>query len=156
MLSQSKAVVRERRLIKETYEPALMMAFMSKSALLMLATHITMQTTPAHAAALTCMHASQLELNGLGNTGKLTVTHPHQLCQVSQQALRLNHSHRAGCKAAMQNDYTLRRSAAMPKPIDSSNSAPGVWSSAVGGSTLKAFVSFGRLGSPETYKKVLP
>ncbi len=44
----------QRNSDKVTYEPALMIDFMSKSTLLMLATHMTMQITPAHEHALTC------------------------------------------------------------------------------------------------------
>ena len=49
---------------------------------------------------------------------------------------------------------TFSKRAAIPKPTARSNSAPGVWSSAVGGSILNAIVSFGRLGSPDTYTKM--
>jgi len=55
MLLQDQTKQYIRRVLV-TYEPALMMDFTSNSALLMLATHMTMQTTPAQAQALTCTH----------------------------------------------------------------------------------------------------
>lgn len=125
--------------------------FRSRSTLLILATHMTIAITPAQERNFTCMHAaSDTHVPAVTTRIHGCLTHRSETNVFSILTYMQTMSSSPNMHVVHLLYLTFSKSADMPNPIDNNNRAPGVWSSAVGGSCLNAWSSLGRLGSPET------